>query len=438
MAEAEQQYSQAINRIVKMQISPQKLDVTETSSQQQQASKFAGVQKLPPDAIFFTKTRFKNDKDPRKVNLGIGAYRTDEGKPYILKVVKDAEAALLADPSLNKEYLPIGGDAAFIAASQRSIFGDCAAVNEKRVAGVQTLSGTGALRILSNFLANNFPGITIYKSSPTWGNHRKVFLKAGLNQKDYRYWDPKTKGLDIDGMCEDLSNAPAGSVVLLHACAHNPTGVDPTEEQWKRICQVMKANNLLAFFDSAYQGYASGSLDKDAFAVQYFLSQGMEMVCAQSYSKNLGLYGERVGCASVVCKTVAIREACDTQLRAIIRPMYSNPPKHGCYIAKRVLTTPETFEEWKGELGVMSGRILKMRAALRKALEDRKCPGTWNHITDQIGMFSYTGLTPEQVAYIEKKYHVYMLSSGRVSMAGVASKNVDYIADAITDAVKNA
>jgi len=407
------------------------------AAEQKATSMFSGVEKLPPDAIFFTKTRFKNDTDPRKINLGIGAYRTEEGKPYILQVVKDAERALLEDSSLNKEYLPIGGDAGFIEASQRSLFGDCPAMNNGLVAGVQTLSGTGGLRIISNFLANNFPGVTIYKSSPTWGNHRKVFMKAGLKQVDYRYWDPKTRGLDIDGMLEDLTNAPEGSVVLLHACAHNPTGVDPTKEQWKQICAVMKKRNLLPFFDSAYQGYATGDLENDAFAVRYFLEQGMEMVASQSFSKNLGLYGERCGCASVVCRTKAAREACDTQLRAIIRPMYSNPPKHGAYIAKRVLTDPVQFEAWKRELNVMSKRILDMRTALRGALEERKCPGTWNHITDQIGMFSYTGLTPQQVKFIEEKYHIYMLSSGRISMAGVSQARVGYIADAITDAVKN-
>jgi len=427
-----------MGRIVKMQISPKTDEHTEQVGSMQSSSKFANVEKLPPDAIFFTKTRFKNDTDPRKINLGIGAYRTEEGKPYILDVVKEAEAALLQDSSLNKEYLPIGGDKGFITAAQASLFGDCAAMQEGRVAGVQTLSGTGALRILANFLANNFPGITIYKSSPTWGNHRKVFMKAGLNQADYRYFDKKTKGLDIEGMCEDLMNAPEGSCILLHACAHNPTGVDPTEDQWRRICKIMKQKKQLAFFDSAYQGYATGSLEKDAFAVRHFLSEGMELISSQSFSKNLGLYGERVGCASVVCNSKSAKEACDTQLTSIIRPMYSNPPKHGAYIAKRVMTTPAQFEAWKKELNVMSGRILKMRTALRSALEERGCPGTWNHITDQIGMFSFTGLTPEQVAFIEKKYHVYMLSSGRVSMAGVTSANVPYIADAMTDAVKNA
>lgn len=406
-----------------------------TSLLSNQSSLFAHVQELPPDAIFFTKTRFKNDPDPRKINLGIGAYRTEEGKPYVLNVVKTAERQLLEDTSLNKEYLPIGGDAGFIDLAQKSILGECSARAEGLVAGVQTLSGTGALRVLANFLVNNFPGITIYKSSPTWGNHRKVFMKAGLNQADYRYWDKNTRGLDFAGMMEDIGNAPNGSCILLHSCAHNPTGVDPTKDQWRQLCQLMKSKNHLAYFDSAYQGYATGSLENDAFAVRHFLAQGMEMIIAQSFSKNLGLYGERVGCASVVCKSTAQRKAVDTQLRAIIRPMYSNPPKHGCYIAKRVLGDSQLFTEWCSELSYMSNRILKMRELLRSSLERQGAPGTWEHITDQIGMFSYTGLSPEQVEYIEKTHHVYMLSSGRISMAGVSSAKVDYIAAAMVDAL---
>jgi len=262
-------------------------------------------------------------------------------------------------------------------------------------------------------------------------------LKAGLNQGDYRYWDKNTKGLDINGMLEDLSNVPDGSIILLHACAHNPTGVDPTESQWRQILEVMQRKKHLAFFDSAYQGYASGDLVKDAFAVRLFDQAGMEFVLAQSFSKNLGLYGERAGCASVVCANTSARKACDTQLRGVIRPMYSNPPKHGAYIVKKVLGNPVRFEEWLVELNGMSGRILKMREMLRAAIEARNCPGQWNHITDQIGMFSYTGLTGEQVDFIEQKYHVYMLRSGRISMAGVSANKVDYIADAIVDAVKN-
>jgi len=399
---------------------------------------FTHVESLAPDAIFHTKARFKADTDSRKINLGIGAYRTEAGKPLVLQVVKNVEAELLVKPGLNKEYLPIGGDPEFIHLAQASILGnDAASLREGRVAGCQALSGTGALRILSDFLATNFPGATVYKSSPTWGNHRKVFLKAGLNQADYRYWDPKTRGLDINGMLTDLANAPNGSIVLLHACAHNPTGVDPTEDQWRQILEVCQNKNHLPFFDSAYQGYASGDLVKDAFAVRLFESAGMEFVMSQSFSKNLGLYGERAGCATVVCGSQAQRKAVDTHLRGIIRPMYSNPPKHGAYIVKGVLGNPTRYEEWLVELNQMSGRILQMRTLLRAALEARNCPGTWNHITDQIGMFSYTGLSGEQVDFIEQKYHIYMLRSGRISMAGVSANKVDYIADAITDAVLN-
>jgi len=428
--------AQVIRRVVKMQIAPIE-DVTneEVSAN---SSVFNHVEKLAPDAIFHTKARYAADTDPRKINLGIGAYRTEEGKPLVLQVVKNVEAELLVDPSLNKEYLPIGGDAEFIAAAQRSMFGECAPLAEGRVAGVQALSGTGALRILANFLKNNFPGVTIYKSSPSWGNHRKIFLKAGLQQADYRYWDANTRGLDYEGMLEDIRAAPNGSVILLHACAHNPTGVDPTQEQWQGICELMKEKNHLAFFDSAYQGYATGSLEDDAFAVRYFIEQGCELLLAQSFSKNLGLYGERVGCASVVCGTVAAKQACDTQLRGIIRPMYSNPPKHGAYIAKRVLNNPVRFEQWVVELQGMSNRILEMRTLLREALESKGTPGTWNHITDQIGMFSYTGLTPAQVEHMEKNAHIYLLKSGRISMAGVSASKVDYIAQAMYNAIAEA
>lgn len=417
-----------------MQISPVDSDVAEPTSQVS-TTQFGHVQELPPDAIFHTKARFKADTDSRKINLGIGAYRTEEGKPYVLNCVKEAERALLENKSLNKEYLPIGGDPEFIQISQRSILGDCAAMREGRVAGVQTLSGTGALRIVANFVANNFPGVTIYKSNPTWGNHRKIFMKAGLNQKDYRYWDPNTKGLDFNGMCEDLNAAPNGSVILLHACAHNPTGVDPTKAEWRRICDVMKTKQHIAFFDSAYQGYATGDLENDAYAVRYFEQQGMEFFITQSFSKNLGLYGERIGCVSVVSNSN--RKAIDTQLRSIIRPMYSNPPKHGCYIVKHILGNESNFNGWVGELKMMSNRILDMRSKMKAALIAKGCPGNWDHITNQIGMFSYTGLTPSQVDFMEKKYHIYLLKSGRVSMAGVTSTNVHYIAEAMTDAVKN-
>jgi len=399
-------------------------------------SQFNNVKALLPDAIFHTNSRFLEDNDPCKINLGIGAYRTEEGKPYVLKIVREVEEEILNDKTLNKEYLPIGGDSEFIKASQENVLGKCRALQEGRVAGVQTLSGTGALCICANFIKNNFPDALIFKSTPTWGNHKNIFNMAGLKQFDYRYWDPKTKNLNFSGMLEDLRKAPNSSVILLHACAHNPTGVDPTQSQWRQLCNLFKEKSFIALFDSAYQGYATGDLKRDSYPVRLFEEEGLEFLIAQSYSKNLGLYGERVGCASIVCRTSRGKKACDTQLRAIIRPMYSNPPKHGCYIAKRVLLNPEKFNKWKKELSYMSGRILKMRRALRDSLEKLGTPGKWNHLTDQIGMFTYSGLSSKQVDFLEKKYHIYLLKSGRISMAGVSMRTLKYLANAIDNAVR--
>lgn len=403
-------------------------------------SMFGGVPVAPPDKIFHTKSAFKADTSPSKMNLGIGAFRTDEGKPYVLDIVKRVERDLLNDTNsgkLNKEYLPIGGDAEFVKLSQKLILGNSSCIGENRVAGVQALSGTGALRVLFNFVKNFFPSAVVYKSNPTWGNHRKIIMKAGLAQRDYRYYNPATMGLDIEGMIEDLSAAAPGSVVLLHACAHNPTGVDPTRAEWQRIADLCQRKKLIPLFDCAYQGYATGSLSNDRWAVCMFAERGIEMLIAQSYSKNMGLYGERVGCASVVCADAASAKAADSQLRGVIRPMYSNPPKHGAYIAKRILGDANYYQAWEREMKMMSDRILEMRKALKAEVDRLGTPGSWNHIMDQIGMFTYTGLNKDQVLYIRKKYAIYFLESGRISVAGLTSRNVRYFAEAMDDAVRN-
>jgi len=429
-----------MNRLEKMKIAPKEEKTAEPQVVGSQGM-FSTVQELPPDKIFFTKSAFKADTDSRKINLGIGAYRTNDGKPYVLNIVKKVEADLLADENkglINKEYLPIGGDAGFVKLSQQLILGDNSpSMKNGFVAGVQALSGTGALRLLFNFIANNFPNAIVYKSAPTWGNHRKIILKAGLAQRDYRYFDASTKGLDFQGMCEDLSKAPRGSVILLHACAHNPTGVDPTNAQWNKIADICAAGGLLPLFDCAYQGYATGSLTNDRYATTLFDARGMEMLIAQSYSKNMGLYGERAGCASVVCRTPEAKKAAQTQLCAVVRPMYSNPPKHGAYIAKRILGNPTYYAAWQEELSMMANRILAMRKQLRNEVEKLGTPGKWNHITEQIGMFTYTGLTKAQVLYMRKKYHIYFLESGRISVAGLSTSNIGYFANAMDDAVRN-
>lgn len=256
----------------------------------------------------------------------------------------------------------------------------------------------------------------------------------------YPYFSKETKGLDFDGMIDTLDKAPEGSIILLHACAHNPTGVDPTQEQWKKIAEVMKERSLFPFFDTAYQGFASGDLNKDGWAIRYFVEQGFELCIAQSYAKNFGLYGERAGCFHFV--TGPASDAEDTikriasQLAILQRSEISNPPAYGARIAALCLNDKELFAEWEDNLRTMSGRIIDMRKALRGKLEELDTPGTWNHITDQIGMFSFTGLTEKQVLKIREEAHVYMTKNGRISMAGLNTKNVEYVAKAIDKVVR--
>lgn len=391
----------------------------------------------PMDAILGMSQLFQKDTDPRKVNVGIGAYRTDEGKPYVLSCIRKAEAKVLTDPSLNKEYLPQRGDDEFCALSRAMLFGDTKPVKEGRVATVQTLSGTGSLRVGGEFIKRFLPGRTVYVSSPTWGTHNSILDHSGVPVKAYRYWDEKSRGLDLKGMLEDLSTCPMGSIIMLHAAAHNPTGVDPTEAQWKQIAAACQANGNIVWFDSAYQGFASGCLDKDAFAIRYFADLGLPIIASQSFAKNFGLYGERVGTFSVVCAIKDKVAAVISQLDVIIRNLYSNPPKHGANIVKVVLKDPALTQEWRDELKIMSGRIISMRQALFNELKRLGTPGDWTHIVSQIGMFSYTGLTVKQCENMINKHHVYMLKNGRVSMAGVTSKNVGYIAAAMDDSVRN-
>jgi aspartate/tyrosine/aromatic aminotransferase len=259
------------------------------------------VTQAPADPILSLSTGYKNDKFEKKVNLGIGAYRSEDGKPFVFPVVRKAEQRIANDTGLNKEYAPIDGDQAFLKGSRGVLFGwDHADVNSGRVASLQTLSGTGALRMISDFLVKHRPS-SIYVSNPTWGNHNTVFAESGLQVRPYRYFDKKTKGLDFDGMIQDLQNATPGSVVLLHTCAHNPTGVDPTMDQWKVIADVCESNCLYPFFDTAYQGFVTGNLDKDGQGLRYFLARGFEMCIAQSFAKIMGLYGERCGAMHFVC-----------------------------------------------------------------------------------------------------------------------------------------
>jgi len=279
------------------------------------------------------------------------------------------------------------------------------------------------------------PNTSVYISNPTWGNHRQIFSCAGLKVAEYRYFDKNTNGLDLDGMLADIRAAPNRSTILLHLCAHNPTGVDPSPDQWKLILDLIREKNHFAFFDSAYQGFATGDLDRDAAPFRAFIDAGFEGLCCQSFAKNMGLYGERVGALHVATPNGKDAEAVLSQLKILVRANFSTPPKHGALIASKILNTPELYAEWKGELILMSGRIIEMRHLLHEALVSRGTPGNWSHIVSQIGMFSYTGLTPSQCAELINKHHIYLLSNGRISMAGISRKTVSYLADAIHDVV---
>ncbi|KAK8595593.1 hypothetical protein V6N13_000301 [Hibiscus sabdariffa] len=399
-------------------------------------SVFAAIVQAPEDPILGVTVAYNKDQSPVKLNLGVGAYRTEEGKPLVLNVVRKAEQLLVNDQSRVKEYLPILGLAEFNKLSAKLILGDDSpAIQENRVATAQCLSGTGSLRVGAEFLAKHHNERTIYIPQPSWGNHLKVFTMAGLSVKTYGYYDPTTRGLNFQGLLEDLGAAPAGAIVLLHACAHNPTGVDPTVEEWEQIRQLIRSKGLLPFFDSAYQGFASGSLDADAQPVRMFVADGGECFMAQSYAKNMGLYGERVGALSIVCKAADVASRVESQLKLVIRPMYSNPPLHGASIASTILKNSDMYNEWKVELKAMADRIISMRKQLFDALTAKGTPGDWSHIIKQIGMFTFTGLNSDQVAFMTKEYHIYMTSDGRISMAGLSSSTVPHLADAIHAAV---
>eukprot|EP00798_Chlamydomonas_sp_ICE-L_P024820 gene24820-10470_t len=365
-----------------------------------QVSKFDTVTLAPPDPILGVSEAFRASTSPNKLNLGVGAYRDEDLKPYVLPVVAKAEK-MIVEAKENKEYLPIEGFAPFRKATVDLLLGnDHPAIAEGRIAALQSLSGTGSLRVGAAFIANWMKGTTVYLSNPTWGNHRNIFGDEGVKWEYYRYYDAETVGLDFKGMIEDISNAPDASVIVLHGCAHNPTGIDPTKEQWAEIAELCIKKNHVPFFDVAYQGFASGDLNTDAYAPRLFVEKGLEIMVSQSYSKNLGLYGERVGALVSVCKDKDTATKVLSQCKRLARALYSNPPTHGARIAAEVVNTPELFAQWKTEMAGMAGRIDNVRNELKASLDSKYPEKDWSHITNQIGMFSFTGLSPAQVEYL--------------------------------------
>lgn len=326
---------------------------------------------------------------------------------------------------------------------------------------VQTISGTGAVHLGGLFLAKFLSRPTVYLSTPTWANHHQVFTNVGLPVEWYPYYSPQTKLLDFENMLATLRRTPPGSIILLHACAHNPTGIDPTTDQWMSIAQVMQEHSLIPFFDCAYQGFASGSLSRDNWAIRYFIDQGFDILIAQSFSKNLGLYGQRVGCLHIVVGGTASKtthaagapptsstSTTDTdantdaakritsQLSVLQRSEISNPPIYGAQLASIVLNSSTLFEEWQQDLRAMADRLARMRQYLKDELDSLQTPGQWDCLVKQIGMFVYTGLSDTQVQELRRKWHVYMTEDGRISVAGLNTRNVKYCAQAIDDVVR--
>lgn len=410
---------------------------------------FTEVKELPPDPLFGLKARYVADSRPDKVDLGIGAYRDNNGKPWILPAVREAERKLINSEGYNHEYLSISGYEPFLKESAKVILGeDSPAIKEDAVVSQQSLSGTGALHLAGAFLKQFYAGNhTIYLSKPTWANHNQIFTSLGFNVETYPYWDAKQKKLDLEGYLATIRSAPRGSIFLLHACAHNPTGLDPTAEEWTQILKTIAEHDHLPLFDSAYQGFASGDLERDAAPIREAIRSGVistPIVICQSFAKNVGMYGERVGAIHVVLplsESASIRDplkrAIKSQLNKLTRSEISNPPAYGAKIVATILTDDSLRKQWQEDLITMSLRIISMRKELRRQLEELGTPGTWDHITNQTGMFSFTGLTPDMVARLEKTHGVYLVSSGRASVAGLNENNVSKVAKAFDEVIRH-
>ncbi|XP_050670576.1 aspartate aminotransferase, mitochondrial [Leptidea sinapis] len=396
------------------------------------SSWWGNVEMGPPDVILGISEAYKRDTDPKKVNLGVGAYRDDEGKPFILPSVRKAED-IIHKKNLNHEYAPIGGEALYTDAVAKLAFGEDSPIfKDKSNCTVQTLSGTGALRLGLEFISKHYAkNQEIWLSTPTWGNHPQICNMLKLAHKKYRYFDPTTNSFDLKGAIEDIHKIPEGSIILLHACAHNPTGVDPKPEEWKQLSQVIKERKLFPFFDMAYQGFATGNVDNDAFAVRLFVKEGHQVTLSQSFAKNMGLYGERAGALTFMCGDEATAAKVMSQVKIMIRTMYSNPPLYGARLVTEILTQPDLKQQWLADVKTMADRIITMRKHLRAGIEGAGNKQSWRHITDQIGMFCYTGLKPDQVERLTKDFHIYLTKDGRISVAGISSKNVNYVAEAM-------
>lgn len=394
------------------------------------ASIFAGLTPAPADPILGVTEKFRADTRPQKVNLGVGVYLTEEGKTPLMNVVREAEAALaeIGEPHV---YIPINGIAGYNAAVQKMVFGaQSETVLSGRAVTVQTLGGTGALKVGMDFMhlvCGATHGVT---SLPTWGNHNSLLQQAGYTRGGYRYYDAANDGVDFNGMMEDLKALPAKTLVILHSCCHNPTGYDLDADQWKEVIAVCQAKGLIPFLDMAYQGFRDG-LESDAMAIHLFADSGMSFMVATSFSKSFNLYNERIGALHVVTQSAAEAAVVLTQLKSVIRGNYSNPPAHGAKIVERVLTDPAKYAAWVAELDGMRNRVKKMRKVLADEMVAVGAKRDFSFVTRQNGMFSFTGLSPEQIDRLAAEFGIYAVRNGRICICGLNTKNVGYVARSI-------
>lgn len=397
-------------------------------------SLFTAVEMAPRDPILGLNEQFAADTNPNKVNLGVGVYYDDNGKLPLLECVKKAEADMMQAPSA-RGYLPIDGIAAYDAAVKSLVFGaDSEPVKSGRVATVQGLGGTGGLKIGADFLKKLSPNAKVLISDPSWENHRALFTQAGFTVETHPYYDAEKRGVNFEGMLAALNAAPAGTIVVLHACCHNPTGYDITPAQWDQVVAAVKANNLTPFLDMAYQGFGNG-IQEDGAVIGKFVAAGLSFFVSTSFSKSFSLYGERVGALSVLCADKDEAARVLSQLKIMIRTNYSNPPTHGGAVVAAVLGNPELRALWEEELAGMRTRIKAMRQKLVDGLKAAGVKQDMGFITSQIGMFSYSGLSKDQMVRLRNEFGVYGTDTGRMCVAALNSKNIDYVCQAIAKVV---
>jgi aspartate/tyrosine/aromatic aminotransferase len=382
---------------------------------------------LPEDPILSLPLAFAADLRKYKVNLGIGAYRTAEGFPLILNSVKKAESLILHKQT-NKEYLPIEGDAEFLRYASQLLFGNQSSIlTSGHLFTAQTVGASGALRIGGELLSK-LSNKTIFLSQPSWPNHKPIFERSGLIVGSYPYFDSKTHLLDFQGMYEGIKNMPIGSALLLHGCCHNPTGVDPTFEQWQELSKIIKQQQLIPFFDIAYQGFGQ-DLESDAKAIRYFAQEGHEMLVAYSFAKNFGLYNERIGFLALTTQRIEAIPKAGSQIKGLIRGNYSTPPAHGAQIVTTILKSPELRQDWETELKNMKDRVKEMRAALIADLLVKGYNKDFSYMHHQNGLFSFCGLDADQVHRLRQEKGIYMPSNGRINIAGINTNNLEYVAE---------